>query len=159
MHHAKAVGYERVGERGQLGGKRLALGVNLARLASVEAHVLKHRDVARLKRSNGGRRRLANQVVGQGYGLAEQFREPRGGWGERVLGLRRSGGPPKVSENDDRRPSVEQALNRGHRGAHAAVVGDGGAVERHVEVRADQHLLAGEIAERVNRLEHHFFLS
>ena len=139
--------------------RRLPLGVDLARLASIEAHVLEHRDVAGLERRNGRRGRLPNQVVGERHGPAEQLGQPCRSRGQRVLRLRGPCRTPKVSGHDDRCPGVEQLLNRGYRGANAAVVGDRGAIERDVEVRAHEHLLAGEIAERVNGLEHDEFLS
>src|SRR5699024_12014824 len=42
----------------------------------------------------------------------------------------------------------------GQGGADPPVVGDRGAVQRHVEVRTDEHALAAQVAERVDGLQH-----
>ena len=40
---------------------------------------------------------------------------------------------------------LEQELQRGQRGADARVVGDAAVLERHVQVRADEHALARDV--------------
>ena len=66
VHRAERVGDVDVGERGQLVGERAALGVVLAGLARVEAHVLQQRDLA-VGRAPATRRRgaVADRVVGE----------------------------------------------------------------------------------------------
>ena len=62
---------------GERHGERLALVVDLAGLAGVEAHVLKHGDVAWGKRRNGSRCGFTHEIVGQRDGLTKQLGEPR----------------------------------------------------------------------------------
>src|SRR5699024_2438590 len=49
---------------------------------------------------------------------------------------------------------LDQARQGGQRGADASVVGDGGPVQRDVEVRSDEHALAAQLSERVDGLQH-----
>jgi hypothetical protein len=57
-----------------------------------------------------------------------------------------------VGRHDHARTGGEQRLERREGRAHAAVVRDGGAVERHVEVGADEHALAAQVAEVLDGL-------
>ena len=152
MHDAEAVGHERVGERGELGGERGALGVDLGGLARVEADVLEQGDLAVLQRGDGRLGGLADDVRRERDGLAEQLAEAGGDGRERVLVLGRALGAAEVRGHDDARAGVEQRLERRERRADAAVVGDRRAVERHVEVGADQHALAAQVAEVLDGL-------
>ena len=154
VNDAEAIGHEHVGERGELGGERLALLVDLRGLAGIETHVLEHGHLAGLERVDSGLGGRADQVLCERDGLAEQFRETGGGGGKRVLGLGLALRASEVSGHDDGGAGSEKLLDGGDGGAHAAVVGDGGAVERHVEVGANQDLLAGQVAQAVNRLQH-----
>ena len=95
------------------------------RLARVEARVLEHgtRSSGRSSRSRAatGRHRVLRAVL---------------------LGLR----PAEVRADADlRRAALEQELERRQRGADARVVGDAAALERHVEVGADEHGLPRDL--------------
>ena len=67
--------------------------------------------------------------------------------GQGVLRLRRALGPPEVGAHDDAGARLGQGLDRRRGRADAAVVGDGRAVERHVEVRPDEDALAAQVAQ------------
>ncbi len=87
---------------------------------------------------------------------AEQLAEPRGDRAQRVLRVRRALGPAEVGGHDHPGAGVGQPGDRGHRGPDPAVVGDPGAVQRHVEVGADQHPparhpLGEQVVERLHR--------
>ena len=85
-------------------------------------------------------------------GLAEQLAEAGRDGRERVLVLRRTLRAAEVGGDDDACAGGEQRLQRRQGGADAAVVGDGRAVERHVEVGADEHALAAQVAEVLDGL-------
>ena len=61
-------------------------------------------------------------------------------------------GRPRCAITTTRAPAAQERLQRRERRAHAAVVRDGGAVERHVEVGADEHALAAQVAEVLDGL-------
>ncbi len=59
---------------------------------------------------------------------------------------------PEVAGSDDGGPAFGQPLDGRQRGADAEVVGDPAVVvQRHVEVGAHQHPLAGQVAEVASR--------
>ncbi len=147
MHGAEAVGDEQVGELGELVGELAALDRVLAGLGRVEADVLQQRDLAVLQRRDGGLGRLADGVGGERDRLAQQLAQAHGDRRERVLLVRLrvdALGAAQVRGDDDLGAALQQGAESGHRGADPAVVGDARAVERHVEVGAHQHALAGE---------------
>ena len=144
MHDAEAVGDEGVGELGELVGERAALGVVLAGLARVEADVLQHRDLAVLERRRPSRAALSPTVsVANATVAAEQLAEPGGRPGAReYAGSGAPFGPAEVGDHDDPGAGVGQLPDGRDAGPDPAVVGDRAAVERHVEVGADQDPLA-----------------
>ena len=151
MHDAEAVGDEDVGEIGVFLGELLPLGVDLGILALVETDVLEEDDLAVPQRADLGVRVGADGVGGKRNVCAEKLRKARGHGREGELGLDLALGPAKVGRDDDARAGVEEPLKGGKGGANAAVVGDVAIlVEWDVEVRADENLLAGKIAERVD---------
>ena len=95
----------------------------VARLAGVEARVLEHPDP------------LVRQKLAQ-PGLDRLHRE-RG-----VFALR----PAEVRADDDLGGAAfQQELERRQRGADPGVVGDLAVLERHVQVGAHEHALAGDV--------------
>jgi hypothetical protein len=147
VHDAEAVADEAVAQRGQLVGEGSALGVVLAGLAGVEPDVLQQGDLAVLQRGHRGPRGLPDRVAGEPHLGAEQLGEPRGDGTEGVLLLRCSLRPAQVRHHDDPGSGLGELLQRRHARADAAVVGDPGAVEGHVQVRADQDPFAGDVTQ------------
>ncbi len=147
VHDPEAVGDEDVCERGELAGELGALVVGLGGLAGVEAEVLEEQHLAVLERRGLGLGVVADGVLGEddvgAEHLAEALRDRREG----VLGLGGALGAAEVGADDDAGAGVGQALDRRGRGADAAVVGDGRAVERHVEVGPDEDALAAQVPE------------
>ena len=82
--------------------------------------------------------------LGQRDRGAEQLAEPRGHRGQRVLGSGPPFGRPRCATTTTLAPASAQRRRGRHRGPDAAVVGDPVAVQRHVQVRADQHRPPGD---------------
>ena len=153
MHHAEAVGDERVGERGELVGELAADGVVLGRLARVEADVLQQGDLAVPERCDGGLGGLADDVRSRASTGAPSSSPRRAATGaSEYLASGAPFGRPRWAVTTTARTGVEQRVQRRERGADAAVVGDGRAVERHVEVGTDEDALAAQVAEAVDGL-------
>ena len=147
MHDAEAVGDEGVGEVGELPGERRPHLVVLAGLAGVEADVLEDRDLTVLERRHGLGGALPHGVGGEGDLLAEQLTEPLGHRAQGVLRVGLALGTTEVGDHDDARSLVGERLDRRHAGLDAPLVGDLVlAVERDVQVGADQDPLAPKIA-------------
>ena len=143
VHDAEAVADEGVGQRGQLVGERTALGVVLAGLARVEPDVLEQRDLAVGERRRRSRWRTRRRCRRERHGGAEQLAEPVGDRTQRVLSGRvRPSAGPRCAVTTTRAPRVGELLDRRHAGPDPAVVGDPAAVERDVEVGADEDPLA-----------------
>lgn len=142
VHGAEAVADVDVREAGQPVGEGGALGVVLAGLAGVEAQVLDDGDTAVGEAGDDGLGGGADRVLGEGDVGAEQFTEAGGGRGEGEGGVRGTLGAAQVRGHDHPGARVGQRLDGGHHGADAAVVGDGGAVQRDVQVGADEDALA-----------------
>ena len=144
VHHAEAVGDEGVGQPGQGRGKFSPLTVGLGRLPRVEAEVLQDEDVPVGHRRHGRGGLFADGLRDEGHRTAQELGEPLG---DRLKGVLRVGltlGPAQVRGHDDPRAGVGQREDRRDRGAHPAVIGDGRALQRHVEVAADQDRPARE---------------
>ena len=58
-------------------------------------------------------------------------------------------GPAEMRQQQDDRAAVAQLQHGRQHRPQPGVVGDLGAVHRHIEVDADQHLLAGEVLGQV----------
>lgn len=142
VHRAEAVADVDVREAGQLVGEGGALGVVLAGLAGVEAQVLDDGDTTVGEAGNDGLGGAADRVLGEGDVGAEQLTEAGGGRGEGEGGVRGALGAAQVRGDDHAGARVGQRLDGGHYRADAAVVGDGGAVQRDVQVGADEDALA-----------------
>ncbi|CAM5692219.1 hypothetical protein SHIRM173S_07013 [Streptomyces hirsutus] len=138
VHRTEAVAHVEVGEAGQTVGEGAALGVVLGRLAGVEAQVLEDRDLSVGEAGDGGGGGLADGVRRERHVGAEEFTQAGGGRGEREGGVRGALGAAQVRGDDDTAARFGKSLDGGQHRADAAVVGDGGAVQRHVEVGADE---------------------
>ena len=159
VHGAEGVVHVRprgADQRGQPVGERLPLGVVLAGLPRLEAHVLQqgHAAVDQLVDGRGGT--VADGVGGDGDAGAEQLAESLGDRTERVSRVGRALGPAEVGGHDHPGTGVGEPGDRGHRGPDPPVVGDPGAVQRDVEVGADQHPparhpLGEQVVERLHR--------
>lgn len=144
VHRAERVGNVHIRHGSELLGE---LGIVLL-LAGIKAGVLKQQDLARLER--GGLRLGvgADGILGELDRLAEQLGKADGNALERQVGLGVGVlfGLAEVGADDQRGAVVQQVLDRGQSGADALVVGDlvGRLVQRHIEVHAQQHFLAGK---------------
>ncbi|BFO20549.1 hypothetical protein SHKM778_69370 [Streptomyces sp. KM77-8] len=138
VHRAEAVAHVDVGEGGEPVGEVAALGVVLGRLTGVEAEVLDDGDLAVGKAGDGGGGGLADGVGRERHAGAEEFIEARGGRGEREGGVRGALGAAQVRADDHAGARLGEGPDGGQHGADTAVVGDGGAVQRHVEVGTDE---------------------
>jgi len=125
---------ERAGELGVVRG-----------LAGLEAHVLQQQRVAVAQRA---RRRL--DLVADDTGR-QRDAEVLGDGRQRQRRVRRALGPPEVGDEHEPRARRAQLVERRRRGADARVVGDAAAVERDVEVDADEDPQARDVAEVVER--------
>ena len=126
-------------EGGELAREGLPLGVVLGGLARVVAHVLEHEDLPVLQCIGLGPGVLTHDVGGHDHGRLGELRQPVGGRLDGVLGVHGSLGAAEVGHDDDARSGAGELLEHRQRGPHATVVGHGGAVQRHVEVRAHEH--------------------
>lgn len=142
VHRAEAVADVDVGEGGEPVREGAALGVVLARLARVEAQVLDDGDLAVGEGGDDRLGRVADRVGREGHVGAEEFTEARGGGGEGEGRVRGALGAAQVGGDDHAGARLGEGLDRGQHGADTAVVGDRRAVQRHVQVGADESPLA-----------------
>ena len=152
VHDAEAVGDEDVGQRGELAGERLALGLVLAGLARVEADVLQHRHLA-VREALTTAARALSPTVSSAKATSAPSSSPEAG-GDRAQGVRRvrrTLRPPEVGHHRHPRARLGQPAQGGQAGPDAPVVGDALAVERDVEVGPHQHGPAPEVTEVVDR--------
>jgi len=154
VHDTEAVGDEAVRQLRQSVGERAAHVVVLAGLPGVEAHVLQHGDVTVLQSIDRLLGRRPDRVRGEGDVLAEQLAEAPRDRLQRVARLGLALRSAEVGDHDDPGTGVGELLDRGHAGAHPTVVGDRGAVERDVEVRADQDPSSAELAQGLEAGRH-----
>lgn len=138
VDRAEAVADVDVREGGQPVGELAALGVVLGGLAGVEAQVLDDGDVAVVEARDHGRGGFADRVGRERHAPAQEFTQARGGGGEGEGGVRGALGAAQVGGDDDLGARVREGLHGGQHGADTAVVGDGAAVERDVQVGADE---------------------
>jgi len=91
-------------------------------------------------------RRLTDHVSCQLDVGAEQLAQPLGGRGEAVLRVGQALRTAQVGQYHDLRAGLDQTGQRRKRGANAPVVGDDVAVERDIEITANQDALTSERA-------------
>ncbi len=114
--------------------------------ASVEAQVLEERDLAVAEVVDDLSRAVADAVVRE-HDLAgwEELRETGADGLERQLGVALALWPPEVRREHDAPTSLERQLDRRQSRPDPRVVGDGGAVERNVEVDAHEDATALDV--------------
>ena len=122
-------------------------------LARVEAQVLEQRDVAVAEPVDGGLRARRRRCRWRTRPAGRAARRAAAATGARVYSSTGSPfGPAEVRADDDPRAAVGEVGDGRRAGPDPAVVGDRRAVERHVEVGADEDALAAQVAEVVDGL-------
>ena len=136
-------------------GQRLGeCGVALL-LAGVEPQVLQHQDVARGQRRGFRAGVSADHVGGERNRFSQQLGQLVGRRLHAVLRVRSVLGPSQVAHQDQPSAAVDHGADRRQRHANPPVVGDLLLViQRHIEIDAHQHGLAGDI-DILNRLLRH----
>jgi hypothetical protein len=138
VSRAEGVVDEEIAEPGQVRGEISVVGL----LARIEAEVLDHEDVARLQGRGGAFHLRTGDRGNRGNPLPEELAQPTR---DRSHGIRRicfSLRSPEMRRQDDRRPSVQQVLNRRQRRSDAGVVGHFTVAQRHIEIDPHQRSLA-----------------
>jgi hypothetical protein len=132
-------------------GKAFDHGGIVLFLATEEAGVLQHGNVTGLQRRDGGLVAFPVHVLDR---AAQHVRERRDDLLQRELCRRLALGAAEVGENQHHGALVGQFGQRRHRRAQAGIVGHRAIGHGHVQVLADQHGLAGNVTDIVQRLEH-----
>ena len=133
MSRAKSVKNEDVAIRSESLGD---LGIVLL-LALVEADVLEHEDLARLKSGNGVSGLLAIGVVNKGDVETGELGELGGNRSERELGLGAVAlGTTKVAHEDNAGVVLDKVLNGGQSSDDTGGIANDAVLQRHVEVNA-----------------------
>ena len=140
VHGAEGVGHVHVGHGRHFPGQ---LGVVLG-LALLKAGVLQQQDLAGLQGGGFGGGIGADHVGGHDDLAAQQLAQALGHGSQAELGIGSLLGFAQVGAGDHRRILLQQVLDGGQGGHDALVVGDGtgGLVLGHIEVAAQQDLLA-----------------
>ena len=158
VQRAEAVAHVHLGQRGQPPGQLGPDGVVLAGLGRLEPDVLQHaprhrrpgRPRPRAAESPATSRRPAVPARPQQLGQPGRDRRERRAAG-RPVGVAVALRPPEVGDDQHPGAAFPQLVDRRQAGPDAAVVGDRGAVQRHVQVGPQQHDLARDV-ERVDAL-------
>ena len=159
VHDAEAIGYERFAERSNLLGISGALLRILAGFFRVVTHVLQQNDIAVAHCGDLGLGILTIGVFSQRDLDAEQLAETSSDRGKgqfrNDLALRTA----EVSHQNDLRAFFAQGLNGRQSGLDTTVIGDRGAVQRNVEIGANENALALEISKILECLHVYPFLA
>ena len=146
MHNAEAIGYEGLAKGGNLLGVCGTLLRILAGLLRIETHVLQQYDIAVVHCGDLGLGVLTIGIGGQRDLNAEQLAKTSGdrceGQLRHDLALRTT----EMSHQNDLCAFFAQGLDGRQSGLDTTVIGDRGAVQRNVEISADQNALALEIS-------------
>ena len=159
MHDTEAVGHEDFAEGGDLLGVCGTLLRILAGLFRIETDVLQQHDITIAHRGDLGLRVLTVGICGQRNGDAEQLAETGGdrsqGQFRNDLALRTA----EMSHQNDLRTLFAQSLDGRQGGLDTTIIGDRGAVQRNVEIGANQNALALEISKILECLHVYPFLA
>ena len=147
MDNAEPIGNESVTQLGDLLGVGIALRLVLAGLFGVEADVLQKDNVTILHGVNLGFGIGTIGVVGQGDGDTQELTQAVGDRRQAEFGNDLTLRAAQVGHQDDLGALAAEFLDGGQSGLDAAVVLDGCAVKRHIEVCTHQDALALEITE------------
>ncbi len=142
MHGAEGVvhvGTVFAGQRRKFCGELGARGCILGGFTGVETHVFQHQhravgESAASALADSPTTSVAHET------LSPESSAELGGCGcDRVLGIRFALGAAQVCHHDDACAGLGQLLHHGDGGAYTPIVGDGNAIERHVQVATDQN--------------------
>ena len=158
MDHAEAIGNEGLAEGGDLLGVSGAFVGVLRGLLRVETNVLKQHNVAIVHGGDLGLSVLAVGVLGQRHVGAEQLAEAGGNRGQAQLRNDLAFRAAKVGHEDDLGAFFAQGLDGRQSSLDSTVIGDGGAVQRNIEISANQNALALEISKVLECLHEYPFL-
>mgnify|MGYP000600505667 CR=1 FL=1 len=150
MDHAEAIGNEGLAEGGDLLGVSGAFVGVLRGLLRVETNVLKQHNVAIVHGGDLGLSVLAVGVLGQRHVGAEQLAEAGGNRGQAQLRNDLAFRAAKVGHEDDLGAFFAQGLDGRQSSLDSTVIGDGGAVQRNIEISANQNALALEISKSLS---------
>jgi hypothetical protein len=156
MHNAETVRDEGFAEFGELSGESLALLDVFARLARVEAQVLKNDDIAIAERGDFIACGNTDGVVREPHRPLQELCEPIRDRSETVPLVWCPIGSPEMRDDDEPRALGEKCVERGQRRPHAAVVCDPAVFERDVQVTADDDTFAGKRAEGIESAKRQF---
>ncbi|KAG0750961.1 hypothetical protein G6F24_014771 [Rhizopus arrhizus] len=133
---AERVHHEHVAQRGVL----LRQGLVILALAHVHAAVFQQHQLARLHVDT------VDPVAHQRHFAAEQLGQACGDRRQRIgLAPHAFLRAPQVRGDHHRRALLQRALERRQRSGDALFGGDAAILDRHVQILADQHALAGEV--------------
>ena len=158
MDHTEAVGDEGLAEGGDLLGVGGALGGVLGGFLRVEANVLEQHNVAIVHGGDLGLGVLTVGVLGQRHVGAQQLAEAGGNRGQAQLRDDLALRAAEVGHEDDLGAFFAQGLDGRQSGLDSTVIGDGGAVQRNIEISANQNALALEISKVLECLHEYPFL-
>ena len=159
MHDTEAIGHESLAESGDLLGVCGTLFRILAGLLRVEAHILQQHNVTVVHCGDLGLCILTIGVGCQRNLNAKQFAKASGNRSQGQLRNDLALRTAEVSHQDDLGAFFAQGLDGRQSGLDATVVGDGGAVQRDVEISANQNALALEISKILECLHVYPFLT
>ena len=134
MDHTEAVGDEGLAEGGDLLGVGGALGGVLGGFLRVEANVLEQHNVAIVHGGDLGLGVLTVGVLGQRHIGAQQLAEAGGNRGQAQLRDDLALRAAEVGHEDDLGAFFVQGLDGRQSGLDSTVIGDGGAVQRNIEI-------------------------
>ena len=147
MNDTEPVRHEHIGERSEFLREGLALCLVLARFTGVEADVFENGHIAVAEAFDRLLGALANGVRRKRDRRLEKLAQSIHGGLEGELGIRRALGTAEVSGHNDTRALLAKSVDGRQRSTNTAIIRDGRAVERNVEIGAYENALAGEIAE------------
>jgi len=146
VHHPEPIGHEspgrsiRAGDQfGEFSGQRQPLPVVLAGFPRVEADVFQQQDIPVGQKLSAGPRITADDVVGQLHVLPQLLTKYRSDRRQRQFQIGFARGPSQMRRHYYFGARVGQRLQRGNRCDYATRVGDDAVVERHVQIRPNQH--------------------
>ena len=114
---------------------------------SEETHVLQQHHIAVGHGAHLGFGVGADAAVGLGHGLAQQFAQASGHWGEAHGVIHLALGTAEVGRKDHLGALADQVVDRGQGSTDAGVVGDRtGIVQGHVEVNPHENAFAAQVA-------------
>ena len=139
-----------VAEPGQVARELGVVGL----LLGMEAEVLEQHDLPRGESPRPRLRDGADAVWRDRHVRRGELPEPGRHRGHRVLRVGPAPGAAEVRGEDDRGAPREAVADRGEGGPQAGVVAHPAAVERHVQVRAEEHALTRELELPERELRH-----